>query len=122
VSLASYRGELESRWTLYTLAGKEGIPGYSVGDFIGRDKFIIGLTYLEEITPLTNLLGMLNFFILTVRGGNVWPRIDAASRLGDWRGGVRAGLQVETPVGTVFFGPEVSFTGAFQFCIYFNND
>jgi NTE family protein len=120
VSFASYRGELESRWTLYTPAGKNGIPGYSGVDILGRDTFIIGVTYLEEIAPLTNLTGMRNFCALTARGGNVWQRLDKGSQFLDWRGGIRTGLQTETPLGTVFLGPEFSFEGDFQFSIYFN--
>ncbi|MDR3342505.1 MAG: patatin-like phospholipase family protein [Treponema sp.] len=120
INLASYRGELESRWTLFTPVGKNGIPGYSGEDLWGRDKFLVGFTYLEEITPLSNLFSMRSFFALTIRGGNVWQRLERSNQLREWRGGIRAGLQIETPIGTVFFGPEYAFDGSFQFCIYYN--
>jgi hypothetical protein len=50
----------------------------------------------------------------------VWRRFDSFDHLKDLRGGLRTGLQFETPVGSIFAGPEVSFDGKFQFCIYFN--
>jgi NTE family protein len=120
VTAASYRGDLESRWTFFSPAGKTGIPGYSGDSLLGRDKFLIGITYLEEITPLSNLLSLRSFFAATVRGGNIWKRFETILDAGNWRGGLRAGFQIETPVGAVFFGPECSFDGRLQFCIYYN--
>jgi hypothetical protein len=80
----------------------------------------MGLTYLEEMKPLTSLFNIRTFFALTLRAGNVWDRLDSMEKLQDLRGGVRTGLQLETPIGTVFFGPECSFDGKFQFSIYYN--
>jgi predicted acylesterase/phospholipase RssA len=118
--IASYRGDLESIWTLLNPAGKEGIPGYSGVQVLGREKIILGLSYLEELRPLSNLLNMRAFFFMTLRGGNVWDDLDRWERFQELRGGLRAGLQLETPVGTLFMGPECSFDGKFQFCVYYN--
>jgi NTE family protein len=119
-SAESYRGEFESEWTLVTLVGKNGIPGYTGTEFMGRDKLIAGFTCFKEIKPLSNLLNVQSFFAFTIRGGNVWRRLDSFDHLKDLRGGIRTGLQFETPVGSIFAGPEASFDGKFQFCIYFN--
>jgi hypothetical protein len=120
VAVASYRGNLESTWTLYNPAGKDGIPGYSGTSILGREKIILGLTYLEEIKPLSNRLSMRTFFALTLRSGNVWDSLDQWEGFKELRGGLRAGLQVETPIGTLFLGPECSFDGKAQFCVYYN--
>jgi hypothetical protein len=119
-AIGSYRGEPESSWTLNSLAGKNGIPGYSGGDILGRDKLIFGCTYLEEIKPLSNFFHMQTFFALTVRGGNVWDKFGDLGRFRHIRGGLRTGLHIETPIGTVFCGPECSFDGKFQFSVYYN--
>jgi predicted acylesterase/phospholipase RssA len=115
---ASYRGELESKWTLFSPVG--GIPGYSGEDIQGRHKLIFGATYLEEIRPLSNLLSMRSFFRLTIRGGSLWRQFDSFDQFRQWRGGVRVGLHLETPIGTLFAGPEFSFDGRVQFSIYYN--
>jgi hypothetical protein len=120
VNLASYRGELESRWTLYSPSGKANIPGYSGKEIPERNKFLMGFTYLEEITPLSNKIGMRSFFALTVRGGSLWQNIDSFDEFRRWQGGARAGLQIETPIGRIFAGPECSFDGKLQFCLYYN--
>ncbi|MDR2304516.1 MAG: patatin-like phospholipase family protein [Treponema sp.] len=120
VEFASYRGELESKWTLFSPAGKNGIPGYSGDAILGRNKLILGLAWLEEIKPLSNLFGIQSFFNLTLRGGSVWQQIDSLEQFKQWRGGLRTGLQLETPAGRLFFGPEVSFEGKVQFSIYYN--
>ncbi|MDR0655888.1 MAG: patatin-like phospholipase family protein [Treponema sp.] len=117
---ASYRGELESKWTLLSPAGKNGIPGYSGDAILGRNRLILGLTWLEEIKPLSNLFGIQSFFNLTLRGGSVWQQINSLEQFKQWRGGIRTGLQLETPAGRLFFGPEVSFDGKVQFSIYYN--
>jgi predicted acylesterase/phospholipase RssA len=118
--IASYRGDLESIWTLLSPVGKEGIPGYSGTEIMGREKIILGLTYLEELRPLSNLFGVRSFLALTLRSGNVWEDLDRWERFKELRGGLRAGLQLETPLGTLFLGPECSFDGKFQFCVYYN--
>jgi predicted acylesterase/phospholipase RssA len=120
VDFASYRGELESKWTLFSPAGKNGIPGYSGDAILGRNRLILGLAWLEEIKPLSNLIGIQSFFNLTLRGGSVWQQINSLEQFKQWRGGIRGGLQLETPAGTLFFGPEVSFDGKVQFSIYYN--
>jgi predicted acylesterase/phospholipase RssA len=120
-NFASYRGELESEWTLFNLSGIDGVPGYSGDAVPGRERLIIGASYLEEITPLSNLLAARSFFRFTVRGGNLWTHLESIEQLAQWRGGARAGLQIETPLGIIFFGPELSFEGAFQFCVFFNS-
>ncbi|GHV78681.1 hypothetical protein AGMMS49944_04720 [Spirochaetia bacterium] len=119
LNIGSYRGNLAPEWSFYSPWGKAGIPGYSM-DVLGRDKGIVGFTYLEEIPPLSRLLSMRSFFALTLRGGNVWDEFTGIDSLTELKGGVRTGLQLETPVGALFFGPEVSFDGKFQFSIYFN--
>jgi hypothetical protein len=120
VQFGSYRGRLESLWTLYAASGKFGIPGYAGKEVLARNKFLVGLTYMEEITPLSNLLNMRSFFALTLRAGSLWQDIDSLDQFASLRGGLRAGLQIETPLGTLFAGPEVSFAGQGQFCVYFN--
>ncbi|MDR0814338.1 MAG: patatin-like phospholipase family protein, partial [Bacteroidales bacterium] len=99
LTVGSYRGNLETMWNFYDLSGKAGIPGYGSTDVSGRDKGILGFTYVEEILPLSNILGLRSFFVLTVRGGNVWDKFTSIERLKEFRGGVRTGLQIETPIG-----------------------
>jgi hypothetical protein len=120
VSFASYQGELENRWTLFNPVGKNGIPGYAGNETVSRNKFIIGCTYLEEITLISNLIGMRSFFSMTVRGGTLWQQIANIEQFNQWKGGVRTGLRIETPIGALFLGPEVSFEGKVQFGIYYN--
>jgi hypothetical protein len=120
LDVGSYRGGLDSEWSFYGLSGKAGIPGYAGMGISGRDKGIAGFTYLEEIPPLSNLLRSRSFFTLTLRGGNAWEEFTGFERFKELRGGVRTGLQIETPIGMLFFGPEVSFDGKFQFSLYFN--
>jgi predicted acylesterase/phospholipase RssA len=120
LAIGSYRGELESIWTLHNPAGKNGIPGYSGNSVLGRDKLIFGCVYLEEIKPLSNFFHMRTFFTLTLRGGNVWDNFNHLGMSKEFRGGARMGLQIETPIGTLFCGPECSFDGKFQFTIYYN--
>jgi hypothetical protein len=120
VSFVSYQGELESQWTLFSPVGKNGIPGYSGNDILGRNTLLIGFTYLEEIKPISNLIGMRSFFAMTARGGSLWQEITNIEQFSQWNGGVRAGLRVETPVGALFLGPEVSFEGKVQFSVYYN--
>jgi hypothetical protein len=120
LSVASYRGELESAWTLYNAAGKTGIPGYSGTQLLGRDKLTVGYTYLELIPALSSLLNMRSFFVLTARAGNVWNDFADIDSFTELRGGIRAGIQIETPIGTLILGPEYSLDGKFQFCIYYN--
>jgi predicted acylesterase/phospholipase RssA len=120
VRFSSYMGELETRWTLFSPEGKYGIPGYNGGEIYTRHKFLLGLTYLEEILPLSRLLGMRTFFAMTVRGGSFWDEIGSMTDFSNWQGGARTGLQLETPFGSLFTGLEVSFEGNVQFCLYFN--
>jgi hypothetical protein len=119
-TIGAYRGDIDPEWSFSGLSGKAGIPGYAGMDILGRDKGIAGFTYLEEIPPLSRVLRLRTFFALTLRGGNVWDEFTGIERLKELRGGVRSGLQIETPVGMLLFGPEVSFDGKFQFSIYFN--
>ncbi|GHV76171.1 hypothetical protein AGMMS49942_09920 [Spirochaetia bacterium] len=120
LNIGSYRGEMASEWSFYTPSGKTGIPGYAGIGVLGRDKGVVGLTYLEEIPPLSRILSVRTFFALTLRGGYVWEEFTGIERFKEPRGGVRAGLQLQTPIGALLFGPEVSFDGKFQFSIYFN--
>ncbi|GHU88319.1 hypothetical protein FACS189476_05230 [Spirochaetia bacterium] len=120
LNIGSYRGDLDPQWGFYSLSGKAGIPGYAGMGVLGRDKGIAGFTWLEEIPPLSNLLRTRSFFTLTLRGGNAWDEFTGIERLKEFRGGVRTGLQIETPIGMLFLGPEVSFDGKFQFSLYFN--
>jgi predicted acylesterase/phospholipase RssA len=122
LSFASYLGELESRWSLFSPVGPAGIPGYSaMDDVLSRNKFTAGITYLEEIVPLSNLLNMRSFFAVTLRGGSFWAQLESAEQFGSsWIGGVRTGLQIETPIGMLSVGPELSLDGRVMFCVYFN--
>jgi hypothetical protein len=120
LNVGSYRGDMAPEWSFYNLSGKAGIPGYVGMGVSGRDKGVLGFTYLEEIPPLSMFLGMRTFFAFTLRGGNVWDEFTGIERFRELRGGVRSGLQIETPIGMLFFGPEVSMEGKFQFSIYFN--
>ncbi|MDR0876501.1 MAG: patatin-like phospholipase family protein [Treponema sp.] len=120
LNAGSYRGNLDPVWSFYDLSGKAGIPGYTAKNILGRDKGIAGFTYLEEIPPLSRLLSMRSFFALITRGGNVWDEFNRIERIKELRGGVRAGLQINTAIGSLFLGPEVSFDGKFQICLYFN--
>ncbi|MDR1785568.1 MAG: patatin-like phospholipase family protein [Spirochaetaceae bacterium] len=117
---ASYMGDFASRWSLFSPTGKDGIPGYSAMDILTRNTFTLGMTYLEEIVPLSNALNLRSFFALTVRGGSFWDTLGDVNQFGAWIGGARAGIQIETPVGMLFLGPGVSFDGKFLLCVYFN--
>jgi hypothetical protein len=75
---------------------------------------------MSKIPPLSRLLSMRSFFALITRGGNVWDEFNRIERIKELRGGVRTGLQINTAIGSLFLGPEVSFDGKFQICLYFN--
>jgi len=125
---SSYRGVFASRWTLSSPQGagvERAVPGYAARSESGvpwsRQAVTAGVTYREEIVSLSNLLRLRTFLTLTVRGGAFWNSIgDSAEFAGSWLGGLRAAFQVETPLGTLLAGPELSFDGKLSFCLYFN--
>jgi hypothetical protein len=121
INFASYLGELKSRWSFFSPVGKDGVPGYSSLDILRRNKLTLGMTYLEEIVPFSNKLNMRTFFALAARGGSFWEPLDSRDQFAaSWIGGVRTGVQIETPIGMLFAGPAMSFDGKFVFCVYFN--
>ena len=118
--LHSYRGAVASPWDLLTLSGMDGIPGYvSDADFRGRDKFILGAGYLENLPLLTNYTGFDTFFSLVLRVGNVWESWKSWDDLNQLKYGIGAGVEMQTNIGILSLGLGVAMDRTWAIYLYF---
>jgi hypothetical protein len=118
--LHSYRGAVASPWDMLTPSGKDGIPGYvSDTDFRGRDKFILGAGYLENLPLLTDYTGFDTFFSLVLRIGNVWERWESWDDLEHLKYGLGAGLEMQTNIGVFSLGLGAALDRTWAIYLYF---
>ena len=117
----SYRGEVSSPWDLLNLSGKDGIPGYvSDTEFRGRDKFVLGAGYLENLSFITDFTGFDTYLSLVMRLGNVWEKWQSWGDLQDLKYGLGAGLEMQTNLGVFSLGLGMAMDRTWAIYLYFD--
>ena len=88
-------------------------------DFRGRDKFILGAGYLENLPLLTNYTGFDTFFSLVLRVGNVWESWKSWDDLNQLKYGIGAGVEMQTNIGILSLGLGVAMDRTWAIYLYF---
>ncbi len=93
----------------FALGGNEGFAGYRIGEFRGSQE-LFGSVLIRR--PITNLLKLRTEFMAGViaRGYGVLA-YEPGTEFGAWRGGMRVGVEAQTPIGPIRAEEGFSVTG-----------
>lgn len=93
----------------FALGGNEGFAGYRIGEFRGTQE-LFGSVLLRR--PINSLLRLRAEFMAGViaRGDGIL-NYEPGTEYGAWRGGVRAGVEAQTPIGPIRAEEGFSVTG-----------
>ena len=93
----------------FSLGGNEGFAGYRIGEFRGSQELFASVLLRR---PITNLLKIRAEFMAGViaRGYGVLTN-EPGTEYGAWRGGLRTGVEAQTPIGPIRAEEGFSLTG-----------
>jgi predicted acylesterase/phospholipase RssA len=93
----------------FALGGTEGFAGYRIGEFRGSQE-LFGSVLIRR--PINTLLRLRTEFMAGVIGrGYGILNYEPGTEYGAWRGGVRLGLEAQTPIGPIRAEEGFSVTG-----------
>jgi len=111
---------IDSPWTMPSLGGRDGIPGYAAQEQIGENLVILGIGYLQNLQPLSRFLGFDSYLYSVFRMGNVWDRDASREEILGLKYGLGAGVEVETGIGSLAAGLGMALDRTWSFSLYFN--
>jgi len=118
--IRSCLGGIDSPWTLPSLGGRDGIPGYAALEQTGENLVILGMGYLQNLQPLSRFLGFDSYLYSVFRMGNVWDRGASREEILGLKYGLGAGVEVETGIGSLAAGLGMALDRTWSFSLYFN--